>query len=147
MPLENAFSIKGISSHFQKLKLSLKLLVKELPFFQVAFFASLEGEGSRGEGDYGIFATGHDGDLRLVARVGDSFEVSPGDERTITALSYAGIFGAHVLSFNEESNLSFLIKFDDGSQGIFTARVLPEPAALLLPAFTALALGRRRRRA
>ena len=113
---------------------------------QVAFFASLEGQGSRGEGDYGIFATGHDGDLRLVARVGDSFDVAPGDTRTITALSYAGIFGGHVLSFNDESNLSFLMKFDDGSQGIYTARVLPEPAMLLLPALAALALGRRRRR-
>jgi hypothetical protein len=112
---------------------------------QVAFFASLEGQGSRGEGDYGIFATGHSGELRLVARVGDPFEVAPGDSRTITALSYAGIFGSHVLSFNEESNLSFLIKFDDGSQGIFTARVLPEPATLLLlPALAMLTLRRRR---
>jgi hypothetical protein len=112
---------------------------------QVAFFASLTGPGSRGEEDYGIFATGHSGDLRLIGRVGDSFELAPGDTRTIAALSYAGIFGGHILTFNEDSDLSFLIKFTDGSQGLFTATVLPEPATLLGLALLSVGFLSRRR--
>jgi hypothetical protein len=40
---------------------------------QVAFFATLNGPDARGENDYGLFATGHNGDLRLIARFGDKF--------------------------------------------------------------------------
>ena len=112
---------------------------------QVAFFASLEGEGSRGEHDYGIFATGHSGDLRLIARVGDQFEIADGDVRTIAALSHAGIFGSHILSFNADSDLSFLIRFTDGSEGLFTATVLPEPSALVWLALALPLLSRHRR--
>jgi hypothetical protein len=113
---------------------------------QVAFFGYLTGENSRGPNDYGIFATGHNGDLRLIARYGDEFEVAPGDIRTIVALSHAGVFGTHILSFNADSDLVFLAKFGDGSEGIFTATVLPEPSAiiaLLLSASGVLALRRR----
>jgi len=113
---------------------------------QVAFFGYLTGENSRGPNDYGIFATGHNGDLRLIARYGDEFEVAPGDIRTIVALSHAGVFGTHILSFNADSDLVFLAKFSDGSEGIFTATVLPEPSAviaLILGASGVLALRRR----
>jgi hypothetical protein len=99
---------------------------------QVAFFATLRGPGARGESDYGLFATGHAGDLRLIARYGDQFEVAPGDVRTIEALSHAGVHGTHIVTFNERSDLSMLVRFTDGSEGIFTARVLPEPAAAWL---------------
>jgi hypothetical protein len=98
---------------------------------QVAFFATLTGPGARGESDYGLFATGHAGDLRLIARFGDIFEVAPGDIRTIDALSHAGVNGSHIVTFNEKSNLSMLIRFGDGSEGIFTARVSPEPGAAM----------------
>jgi hypothetical protein len=114
---------------------------------QVAFFATLTGPGALGLNDYGLFATGHDGELRLVARFGDSFEVAPGDVRTIAALSHAGVHGTHIVTFNEDSALSMLIKFTDGTEGIFTARVLPEPDAfaVALIAMTAIAGARRRR--
>ena len=98
---------------------------------QVAFFGYLTGANSRGPNDYGIFATGHNGDLRLIARYGDDFQIGPGDIRSIAALSDAGVFGTHVLTFNADSNLAFLVKFTDGSEGIFTATVLPEPAAIV----------------
>ncbi|HEV8608254.1 MAG TPA: choice-of-anchor tandem repeat NxxGxxAF-containing protein [Tepidisphaeraceae bacterium] len=111
---------------------------------QVAFFGYLTGENSRGPNDYGIFATGHNGDLRLIARFGDDFEVAPGDIRTIQALSHAGVFGTHILTFNAESNLVFLAKFTDGSEGIFTATVLPEPATFALLVPLTLLLRRRR---
>ncbi len=107
---------------------------------QVAFFATLTGPDARGEKDYGLFATGHSGDLRLIARHGDQFEVAPGDVRTIDALSHAGVFGTHIVTFNEQSDLSMLVRFTDGSEGIFTARVLPEPAAAWL-CFIALVVG------
>ena len=41
---------------------------------QVAFFGYLTEE-IRGPNDYGIFATGHAGDLRLIARYGDDFKL------------------------------------------------------------------------
>jgi hypothetical protein len=110
---------------------------------QVAFFATLTGPDSRGLDDYGLFATGHSGELRLIARYGDQFEVAPGDVRTIEALSHAGVHGTHIVTFNETSDLSMLIRFTDGSEGIFTARVLPEPGAVLW--FSALALAALRR--
>jgi hypothetical protein len=113
---------------------------------QVAFFGYLTGENSRGENDYGIFATGHDGDLRLIARFGDDFEVNPGDIRTIAALSHAGVFGTHILSFNAESDLVFVAKFTNGSEGIFTARVLPEPAGIVALLVSTLFVQPRRRR-
>jgi hypothetical protein len=113
---------------------------------QVAFFGYLTGPNSRGDNDYGIFATGHDGDLRLIARFGDEFEVAPGDVRTIAALSHAGVFGTHILSFNAQSDLVFLAKFTDGSEGIFTATVLPEPGVMVMLGVAGLMmLGRRRR--
>jgi hypothetical protein len=114
---------------------------------QVAFFATLTGPDARGQNDYGLFATGHSGDLRLIARFGDQFEVASGDMRTIEALSHAGVHGTHIVTFNEKSNLSMLIRFADGSEGIFTARVLPEPgAAIWLSAAAAMAWTRHRRR-
>jgi hypothetical protein len=113
---------------------------------QVAFFATLTGPDARGEKDYGLFATGHGGDLRLIARYGDEFEVSPGDVRTVEALSHAGVHGTHIVTFNERSDLSMLVRFTDGSEGIFTARVLPEPSAIWL-CLVALAAGSCARRA
>jgi hypothetical protein len=112
---------------------------------QVAFFATLRGPDARGESDYGLFATGHEGDLRLIARYGDQFEVAPGDMRTIDALSHAGVHGTHIVTFNEDSDLAMLVRFTDGSEGIFTARVLPEPTSLVL-CLIALAVGARLRR-
>jgi hypothetical protein len=115
---------------------------------QVAFFAGLTGPGVRGGEfqDYGIFATGHAGDLRLIARFGDTFELAPGDVRTIEALSDWGRYGSHVINFNEDSNLSFLMRFTDGSEALVTATVLPEPTALLALAGVPFLVGRRRRR-
>jgi hypothetical protein len=52
--------------------------------------------------------------------------------RTIEALSHAGVHGTHIVTFNEQSDLSMLVRFTDGSEGIFTARVLPEPTAASL---------------
>ena len=113
---------------------------------QVAFFATLTGPAARGPDDYGLFATGHAGDLRLIARFGDQFEVAPGDMRTIQAMSHAGVYGTHIVTFNEQSDLSMLIRFTDGSEGIFTARVLPEPGAATLALLAAAAVLLRHRR-
>jgi hypothetical protein len=112
---------------------------------QVAFFAGLNGPASRGEHDYGLFATGHSGELRLVARFGDDFEVAPGDIRRIEALSHAGVNGTHIVTFNKSSDLSMLVRFTDGSEGIFTARVLPEPSATSMLLVAAIGWLARRR--
>jgi hypothetical protein len=115
---------------------------------QVAFFASLVGPNVRGgeHEDYGIFATGHDGDLRLIARFGDVFDLAPGDERTIAALSDHGLLGSHVINFSDEFNLSFKMRFTDGSEAIVTARVLPEPGLMSLAVAAIPILAARRRR-
>ena len=99
---------------------------------QVAFYALLTGPNSRGPDDYGLFATRHNGQLRLIARYGDRFQVAPGDIRTIAPLFSSSSWASDVISFNEDSDLSFPVRFTDGSEGIFLARVLPEPSALLL---------------
>jgi len=115
---------------------------------QVAFFAALNGPAARGVNDYGLFATGHSGDLRLIARFGDPFQLAPGDVRTIEALSHGGVHGTHIVTFNKASDLSMLVRFTDGTEGIFTARVLPEStsAATLLMALAACVTWRGRSR-
>ena len=108
---------------------------------QVAFVGILGGPEARAL-DHGLFATDPSGQLHLIARAGDPFELAPGDVRTIrnTAPGFSS-----VVSF-EGDELVFTLGFTDGHEGIFTARLVPEPSALVaLTAAGALALRRGRR--
>jgi hypothetical protein len=112
---------------------------------QVAFYATITGPNSRGPDDYGLFATDPNGDLILVGRPGDPFEVGPGDVRTLADVSFYGPRGTHELSINNRSELSFFASFTDGSEGVFIATIVPEPGSLAIASIAGLfLLGRRR---
>ena len=108
---------------------------------QVAFFADLAGMNLSAGADRGIFATDPSGVLRLVVREGDLFPVAPGDLRRIESFATSDFNG---LRF-EGPELAFHAEFTDGSSGVFTALVVPEPSVLAAGLFPALLLFRRRR--
>jgi hypothetical protein len=114
---------------------------------QVAFFGYITGPNSRGPDDAAIFATDSTGQLHLVARHGDQFEISPGDIRTIEDVSYDGVFGTHIQSMNQSGELSMFLRFTNGSQGVFVVQVVPEPAyTTLIGVSLVCSITRRRRR-
>ncbi len=92
----------------------------------VALFAMLSG------GDQGIWAEDRSGALSLVARSGDIIEVRPGDVRTIRFLLVSGL--------NDSGQVAFRADFFDGSEGLFVASPVPEPASAVLLAFASLAV-------
>lgn len=77
----------------------------------------------------GLWGTDPDGNLLLVARVGDQIQIAPGDSRTITAIDFVGNGGAlasggsdgrpHAL--NNAGQVVFSVKFADSSSGIVRA--------------------------
>ncbi len=87
---------------------------------QVAFRAELALAlgGVDSSNNRGIWATDTLGQLVLIARMGDLFEVAPGDLRVID-----GIGGTAI---NNAGTLALTLSFQDGTSGIFTATV-PEP--------------------
>ncbi|MDZ4656850.1 MAG: hypothetical protein SH868_04645 [Bythopirellula sp.] len=111
------------------------------PLGSVAFVSQLTGMGVNSGNISGLWAQDQAGNLRLVVRSGDLFEVAPGDLRTISSISVLiGSGGSDGLprSFNADYKLAFRLGFTDGSQGIFTAMLtVPEPSAMLLAALCA----------
>src|SRR5262249_37763669 len=98
---------------------------------QIAFSTSLTGAGVSGGLGNGsaLFAADTDGVLQLVARTSNSFEVAPGDIRTITGiggLATSGGQDGHLVNLNDQGQLVFELDFSDGSSGVFTAAI-PEP--------------------
>ena len=100
-----------------------------------------------------------DGELTLVVREGDEFEVASSgggggvpkmaingevETRTVSAIFFDSLNNGGI-GFNNANVLAFGLRFTDGSEGIFTARVgvIPEPGSLFLAAI-ALLLGSRR---
>ena len=98
---------------------------------QIAFRSSLTGTGVGGSNNRGIWATGPDGQLHLVARTGDPFDVSNDplnpDLRTIfgtlTLVTGSGSEDGRPTSFNDAGQLVFFAAFRFGSQGIFVATI------------------------
>jgi hypothetical protein len=120
---------------------------------QIAFVCDLSGPGVDDTNDQAIFATDMGGNLHLIARTGDLFDVDPdplvSQPRLISYLSLATPSGGgdgRPHSFNNSGRLAFRLQFSDESTGIFVATIaVPEPASLGLIAFGALALLRRQR--
>ena len=73
----------------------------------------------------GIFATDVDGNLRLVAQSGSTFEVAPGDHRIVSGveltLASSGGSDGRAMQFNDNGQLVFELSFTDNSSGIFVA--------------------------
>jgi hypothetical protein len=117
----------------------------------VVFSATLEGTSSGS--NQGIWVTDDDGNLVLVVRTGELFDVSDGlgtDLRTITSRGFIGSSGGddgRGVVFNENNELVFTLGFSGGTRGVFVAQVgaVPEPATVLLISVGSLMLLRRSR--
>jgi hypothetical protein len=107
----------------------------------------------------GIWATDAEGQLQLIARVGDLLELSTGESREIRTLSFIAGSGFSPNStgnddgrpsgFNDRGELAFAAEFADFSRGVFVSSlVVPEPASItLILANIGLLLRRRVRKA
>jgi len=121
---------------------------------QTAFFGGLTGTGVDASNDRGIWATGLDGLLTLIAREGDLLDVEEGigtDFRTISNLGYFSISGnedGRSSAFNDLGQVAFSATFTDGTSGVFISNLVavPEPSsiALILSAFLGLCLRKTR---
>jgi hypothetical protein len=103
---------------------------------QVAFPATLTGDGVDISNNRGIWATDPGGQLQLIARAGDTLQIAPGDSRTIRSLGFVAGSGnedGRPSGFNDFGELAFSAQFTDGSSGIFISNLIavPEPATLL----------------
>jgi hypothetical protein len=107
---------------------------------QVAFTAQLAivFGGVSSDNDRGVWATDLLGQLHLIAREGDLFEVASGDMRLIDGV---GIGSSQ--SFNDSGTLLLSLSFSDGTSGIFTA-IVPEPGTFTVIMLVSPALLRRR---
>ncbi len=118
---------------------------------QIAFEGSLLGQGVDDTNDRGIWATGIDGELLLIVREGDLFDVNDDplvdDLRTVDLIGLINSVGGRetgsATSFNDAGQLVFRLGFTDGSEGIFVATI-PEPGTLAVFTMAGLAMLRRR---
>ena len=105
--------------------------------------------------DSSIIASNVLGQLVVIARPGDSFQVAPGDFRTVASLTvlavcndnfFPNIFGYNysggATPINDLGQIVFEAQFTDGSYGVFTSNAVavPEPSAIVLAALGVLAL-------
>jgi hypothetical protein len=108
---------------------------------QVAFRATVTGNGVTSTNDSGIWATDRNGAVHLLVREGDELEVAPGDFRAITYvtsfLSYSngdvGNRNGRPNGFNNFGQFAFNAGFSNGN-GIFisNAVAVPEPNAMAI---------------
>jgi hypothetical protein len=116
----------------------------------IAFSSTLTGNGvSVGLGNgSGLFAFDSVlGQISLVARTGDLFEVAPGDLRTIATIGgiiTSGGENGRVRSLSDSNQLVFELDFTNGTSGVFAAYV-PAPGAVGVLALGGLMAARRRR--
>jgi hypothetical protein len=113
---------------------------------QIAFSATtIDGQGNRGSG---IWMSDSNGLLQAVIQVGQPFEVSAGDVRIVSSFHFndgrsseEGMFSAS----NDRGQLAFAATFEDGSEGVFIAANVPEPAGAVCGTLLLIATARRRR--
>jgi hypothetical protein len=101
-----------------------------------AFFTSVTGGGVTSTNNTGLWAQDQNGNLRLVLREGELFEVAPGDFRTISFITFqsqsAGGEGL-ARGFNDNYQLALHLNFTNNTSGIFVAQVsVPEPGTIVL---------------
>ena len=91
---------------------------------RLALRGVLVGAGVDSSNNTGIWAQDLGGALRLVIRAGDSFELAPGDTRTVAGLGFASGSGGQDgrrTGFNDLGQVAFVAAFTDGSSGVFVA--------------------------
>ena len=107
---------------------------------QLAFRANLFGEGVDEEfndNDTAIFATNVDGEVVLIAREGEMFDVDDDpmveDLRRVTFLTFVDDTGngdGRSSGFNDLGQIAFRLNFDGGTSGVFVSNLVatvPEP--------------------
>ncbi len=90
----------------------------------VVFPNVLRGSGINAYNDGSLWIADAAGALSLVIREDDSLEVAPGDQRTvspITFISGSGDEDGQPCGLNDKGQVAFLATFEDGSSGIFIA--------------------------
>lgn len=117
---------------------------------QVAFSATLTGEGVGESNDQGVWVGAQEESLELILRKGDRVRLGPGDFRTIGnlgLLSSTTNINGRPTNLSDEGHLAFLAIFTDGTQAVMVAdtSVVPEPTTFAL-ASAALCLALRARR-
>lgn len=119
---------------------------------QVAFTAVFSGTGVDATNDLGLFVANALGDLDLILRKGDLFDVdaSPAtDLRVIADIRLAGgsaLRDGRSSAFNDDGLLALLLHFTDGTAAVATASIpIPAPGSLVLLGIGGLMAGRRRR--
>lgn len=119
---------------------------------QIAATASLSGGGITANNDLGLWMTDASGQLRLVIREGQSFELTPGVNKTVryfglvdeddflsdpTAIAYTSQTGGP-RALNDRGELALIVEFTDGSRALIVATLppsLPCPADLTVDGF------------
>lgn len=105
---------------------------------QVAFTASLLGEGISSANDRGLWAQNADGELELIIREGDTIDVSLSGEgtdlRTVDRLIVIATGGSSnngwPTGFNSQGQLAFTTTFTDGTSAVLVSDTVATPLPL-----------------
>ena len=95
-------------------------------FGQLAFPAALI-DSQSGASTSSLWATDLDGNLTMIARVGEGLEVAKGDVRTISNLTMLAKHGdddGRPRSMNDLGQIAFSASFTDGTSGIFLSNAV-----------------------
>lgn len=124
---------------------------------QFAFIGNVTGSGIDSTNNRGLWASDLEGDLHLLVRRGEQFNISGDlnspDWRTISNVfmespGYSGGEDGHRNHFNNQGQLAFRLSFTDGTSGIFVANTwgaVPEPSTFLVLMALATGVALRRR--
>jgi hypothetical protein len=99
-----------------------------------AFLANLAGTGVNDTNDLGLFINSGD-EVKVLVRTGNVIDVDPTstvDLRKIDDIRVSGEDKALGNQFDGNPLVAFLLAFTDGSSGIFTAAIVPEPSRLAM---------------
>jgi hypothetical protein len=113
---------------------------------QVAFVADLTGPGVTSDNNTALYA-GLPGQLVEVVREGNVIDVDPGigvSNRTVNSVDFlltSGAENGRGIAFNDNGLLVYRLGFTDGSRGIFTSQIVPEPSIILLTGLSLMGLG------